>query len=313
MDKVAIIGRSIHPDGKETADLIARSLRPYLNEYKLESQFVKLKDILFDISNEGVKVIDTRSGMTLDDFAAVFMTNWFSHASIRKDIGYSLGIYMKDKRIPFMNTEAVYSRSTSKLSQMMLAAQQGVAIPRTLFCLNLDALKAYAATEGMTAPFIFKDAQASRGNGNYLLGTFDEIDAHRGEHSEKTPFMIQSMIHNDKSDYRLFMVDGRVSLIIKRSGQGDSHLNNTSAGATTTLVSVEDFDKIAIEIAEKMSLVLHREMTGVDIIFDNNTGQPYFLEANTVPQIATGSNVEKKLASLARGLHEIAERKGKTA
>ncbi|MDB5186106.1 MAG: hypothetical protein JWL85_629 [Candidatus Saccharibacteria bacterium] len=304
MNKVLIIGRSFHPDGKETAALIAEALRPYLDKRDIQTDLALLKDLVFDISNDGTKILHAPSGADLKDYDAVLMTNWFSHASIRKDMALVLGLYFDHHHVPFFNTEAMHSRSTSKLSQMMIAALNDIAIARTVFSLSLNHTESYLRAEKFGTPFIFKDAQASRGKGNYLLGSIDEIKDLAPAHTEKSPFIAQTLIAADGSDYRFFVANGKTRLVIKRMGSGDSHLNNTSAGATTEIVPVEEFTPETLSAVHTMSRLLHREVTGIDIMFDKNTQEPYFLEANPIPQIATGSNVELKLESLATALEE---------
>lgn len=311
MNKIAIIGRNFHPDGKETAAFLSEALKKPLGEKGFKSVFVKLTDLLFDISNDDIRVIDTKSGLTLEDFESVLMTNWFSHASVRKDIAFALSLYLHHKNVPFLNTEAMYSRSTSKLSQMMLAALNGVPIARSVFSLNLMATQEYLHEINFSTPIIFKNVHASRGKGNYLLDDIVDISNYLNNNSEKSPFIVQQFIKSGQADYRLFMVGAKVKLVIKRNGQSGSHLNNTSAGATTELVPVDEFSKEAIAMAETMSHVLHRELTGLDIIFSENDEKPYFLEANPIPQIATGSNTEAKLAALAEGLVLIAEERSR--
>lgn len=306
--QILILGRSFHPDGKETAALIAEKLQPYLQAHGVEPRLVLLKDIIFDISNDSIRVLDAVTGTDLKDCGAVLMTNWFSHASIRKDMAYTLALYFEQHGVPCFNSEALHSRSTSKLSQMMVAALQGVNIARTVFSLSLDHLTSYLQAENFATPFIFKDAQASRGKGNYVLQSLDQIAHHRAEHSETSPFIAQEFIPSEGADFRFFVVGGETALIIKRIGSGDSHLHNTSAGASTVIISTDEMESSVLESVHTMSRALHREVTGIDIMFDKNTGKPYFLEANPIPQIATGSNVEAKLTALAAALATASNR-----
>ena len=299
---VLVIGRDFHPDGKETAAFIAESLRPHVEKHEYDVEFLSLKDIVFDISTDlGVSVTNNR-GEELSEYPVVLMTNWFSHASIRKDIALSLGLYFAHNNIPYFNEEAEKSRSTSKLSQLVIAAYEGVPIARTIFSLNLSAASEKAQSI-MSAPFVIKDAQASRGKGNYLLKSFDEVAAHAKDHTEKNPFVFQEFIDNDGSDYRFF-VAGDKRRVIKRSGAGDTHLNNTSAGGSAELVSLDDFSDEVKNDVTTMSHRLGRLVTGIDIMFNKNTGKHYFLEANPIPQIATGSFVDEKLETLAEALIE---------
>jgi len=306
-NEILIIGRNFHPDGKETAALIAGALAPYMQKHGARVQLALFKDLLFDISNERVEIIHQPSGRELNEFGAVVMTNWFSHASIRKDMALTLALYFKQNGTPCFNSEALHSRSTSKLSQMMIAVQAEVSVPRTVFSLSLKHLEDYLRKEGWNEPFILKDAQASRGKANYLLQEINDIDSHESEHSEAHPFMAQALVNSDGSDCRFFVAGGKVRLVIRRKGTEGSHLYNTSAGATTEIAPVESFSAKVIDMVEGMSNALHREVTGIDIIFDSSTKQPFFLEANPIPQIATGSNVELKLQALADALHEALE------
>jgi glutathione synthase/RimK-type ligase-like ATP-grasp enzyme len=301
-NQILIIGRNFHPDGKETAALIASELNPYLKKMNLGADLALFKDLIFDISNDGIKVLNASTGRDLSTYDVVLMTNWFSHASIRKDIAHTLALYFNQHGIKLFNSEALYSRSTSKLSQMMLAAINKVPIPRTIFSLSLDNLETYLKDIEFKAPFIFKDAQASRGKSNFVLKSVGEITSHKELHSEKAPFMAQDFIESDGSDLRFFVAGGDTKVIIKRVGQDDSHLHNTSAGAVTEILPIGSMDPKILKDVSRMSDLLHRELTGIDIMFDRKTGQYYFLEANPIPQIATGSNVELKLKALASSL-----------
>jgi glutathione synthase/RimK-type ligase-like ATP-grasp enzyme len=185
---------------------------------------------------------------------------------------------------------------------MMAASLNDVDIPRTIFCLNLDQLINYLKANDFRAPFILKDAQASRGNTNFLLDNLESISDHRAEHSEKTPLMVQTLINSDGSDYRFFVAGGQARLAIKRMGT-DGHLNNTSAGGKSELVNISSFEDLLGKIST-ISKLFHREVTGIDIIFDKADNKPYFLEANPIPQIATGSNVDAKLEALAQAIEE---------
>jgi glutathione synthase/RimK-type ligase-like ATP-grasp enzyme len=306
--RIAVIGRTFHPDGKETAELIAAALDPYMKEQGASVDFVNLKNLVFDIDSDRIRIFDAGTGTSLEEYGAILMTNWFSHASIRKDMAYTIALYLSNKHVPFFNSEALKSRSTSKLSQMMLAALHDVAIPRTVFSLSLEHLADYLRQIEFGAPFVLKDAQASRGKGNYLLKSIDEIGAHDDEHSERSPFIAQEFIDSDGSDFRFFVAGGKTKLVIHRMGSGDSHLNNTSAGATTELVEPEAFAGKTLDTVHAMCKILGRELTGIDIMFSQSTGRAYFLEANPIPQIATGSNTEEKLQALATALIESAQK-----
>jgi glutathione synthase/RimK-type ligase-like ATP-grasp enzyme len=308
MQRILIIGRNFHPDGKETATQIYEGLTSLASD-DVSYSVVYLKDIVFSMSNKKVSVWDAKSGTDLSEFDAVLMTNWFSHASVRKDMALALALYFEHNGVSVANSEALYSRSTSKLSQMMLAALQGVSIPATLFSLSFEALVDQVNEDSnFTYPVIFKDAQASRGNGNYLIQNQSDALKLKAEHTEKHPFIVQSFVDSDGSDYRFFVTNAKSRFVIHRIGTGESHLTNTSAGATTKVLPTEQFSQEIQDDVTKMSQLLRREVTGIDIMVDNSGGH-YFLEANPIPQIATGSNVELKLSALEEGLIEAAKQR----
>ncbi len=94
----------------------------------------------------------------------------------------------------------------------------------------------------------------------------------------------------------MLVFGGEVKIVIKRSRIDDStHVNNTSQGGLGELVDVASFPDDLKEIAVKAAKAVGRlDMSGVDIIIDNQTGKPYVLEVNKSPQIETGSNVAIK-------------------
>lgn len=306
MNTIAIIGRGVHPRGKETALQLTESLGPFFEQSKYKVLYIDFDNIIFDIQPQHIKVIDTKSGMHLHECAAVMMMNWFGCDANYGDIAHAIALYLDMHKVPVTNSEALYNRSRSKLSQMMLAALHDIPIARTLFCVDLAALRKYMDMQAFGVPFIFKKTSASRGQDNYLLTSIEEIMRYDNEDHRENPFLVQQFIVSDGSDYRLFMVGGDIKLVIRRIGEGDSHLHNTSMGASTEIIPVNSLSRDIIHIAKTMSSVLHRELTGLDVIVDSNSGRPYFLEANLIPQIATGSNVSRKLEVLAEGLCQVA-------
>jgi len=94
--------------------------------------------------------------------------------------------------------------------------------------------------------------------------------------------------------------------VIHRQAQDGSHLNNTSKGGMATDTPVDQLPAKVIDDSIAMSRALNREITGVDMIQHQETGEYFLLEVNNMPQLATGSLVKEKMSLLHQELLELA-------
>jgi D-alanine-D-alanine ligase-like ATP-grasp enzyme len=97
----------------------------------------------------------------------------------------------------------------------------------------------------------------------------------------------------------------QVTAVIHRLAQDGTHLNTTSKGGTATYSPVDVLPKEVVEQSVRLSTLLRREITGVDMIQHAETGEFYLLEINNMPQLATGSFVENKFVQLDNYLGSI--------
>lgn len=220
---------------------------------------------------------------------ASFDTVYFRTIARKRDMAAIAADYLQDHNVPFVDREALSDQSLSKLHQMYLLHKNNLPIPDTYYgdVVFIESKLQY--------PFIYKATVASKGEDNFLVHSSDEI--RKGTKS----FIAQTYIPNE-ADYRLLVFGNKVELIIKRSRTGDTHLNNTSQGARAELVSIADFDQTIINIAIRAASVLKRDIAGVDIMLDEQNN-PYILEVNRTPQLATGAFVEEKLHAFKQYIH----------
>jgi D-alanine-D-alanine ligase-like ATP-grasp enzyme len=73
-------------------------------------------------------------------------------------------------------------------------------------------------------------------------------------------------------------------------------LNNTSKGATARLLTPDMLTEQHQTIVLAAANVMKRDVAGVDLMLDSETGEPYVLEVNASPQIGSGAYEEEKLA-----------------
>ncbi|HMS93505.1 MAG TPA: hypothetical protein PKD28_03900 [Candidatus Saccharibacteria bacterium] len=266
----------------------------------------EFENLLFAYDGTDLKVLLSDGVTDIASFDAVFLIAWFK-TKMLEDVALSVSIYLQAKRVKVVNTEALYTRSRSKLSQYVYAALGGVSITPFLFSMNAGTLRrGFAESWQGGYPVIMKGALASRGDDNYLVESRDEAErlSERMNETEGPWFVVQSFVPND-GDYRIIVMGDKVTAVIHRRSQSDSHLNNTSKGGEATWLDPGELPEEVAKQSVTLARLLRREVTGVDMIQHKETGKFYLLEINNMPQMATGSYVTDKIQTLDAYLAEL--------
>lgn len=268
------------------------SVKTKLNN-DVAASYTFLDDLVFDISNQNSVILDMRTGKNVADNDLVIIRNvgkW-------SDAGITLAQYLKSKKVALTDTYLGDSLGSGKLACSILRVINDLPIPRTIYSNNVDHLISYIEKSGLKFPIIFKDNNGKKGRDNYLVKSLDEIKSIKRQ-SPGVHFIAQEFIPND-GDYRVLVMAGKIQLVIKRTAEDESHLNNTSQGGSANIGSAESFsDEINRDIINAAK-VEKLEVAGVDIIFDKISGNHYFLEVNRAPQLSTGSFVDEKSTAYA--------------
>jgi glutathione synthase/RimK-type ligase-like ATP-grasp enzyme len=288
---IAIIG-SRHFGNKNDPAIIAANLGTTLYYWE---------DLLLDIKPSDVKIFAGNENILETGFDLFICLGWYKNGnnSIYRDLALALALALDKKGIKYWNSEMGRQRSTSKLSQMVILALNGYLIPDTLFSLS-PAQTLARLTDG--TPYIVKAASASRGANNFRLTSKAEI-----AHVLSAPvahFLVQSFIANDH-DLRVICFAGEPRLILKRSRASDTtHLNNTSQGGSGEWLPLSDFSDEFNATCTEIAALLGREMGGIDFIetIDNNIKKYYCLEVNAIPQLTSGTDVERKMTALKQAI-----------
>lgn len=249
------------------------------------------RSLSYLISNERVKIRDHRNHMDLDEYDFVY----FRKAGTAMQQMLTCALYLRDRGVPFWDTEILRANSRNKLSQMIMLERKDLPIPPTLFCRNRSRLvrlvtKTYA--DIFPFPLIIKATGGSRGDANYLVNDKDEL-LQRVQQESNRSFMVQAFIPND-GDCRFFIAGGELRGIIGRKGKEGTHLSNTSQGGDAVILPTSDFSDIVKTQALQAAAVFGRDVAGVDIMFDKRNGHHYFLEVNRAPQIEHASFEKEK-------------------
>ncbi|MDL2362966.1 MAG: ATP-grasp domain-containing protein [Patescibacteria group bacterium] len=292
MKRILVIGSS-KKDTNETAvveAMAAYSHKAIGSDIVSRADFCHLDEIGYVIQNDSVQLFNMRDSLDLSEYDLVWFRGKLASAI---NIAATASQYLQAKGIPTVNTAYANRRAVGKIAQMCQLVDMNLPIPKTV-----SASVKYLPDlieKHLSYPAIVKDVKGAHGNNNYLVASKDELLSilHGNEHMD---FMAQEFIEND-GDYRVLLV-GNQTMIIKRKGIDGSHLNNTSQGATASIIPLDEFPAEVVRDARIFAKACEYEIAGVDVIFDKNTNKHYFLEINSQPQLASGVFLDEKSAML---------------
>lgn len=169
-------------------------------------------------------------------------------------------------------------------------------IPTFTF-MNKSDLRKAINSNSLKFPFIKKPNLGAKGEGIKLIKKLEDLDLLEDEEVFKSVF--QNFIKND-GDYRVLVIGGRPVDVIKRVGEESSFVNNVSMGGRALIIKEGKMKTELLKIAAQVAATFNLGFCGVDIIQDEDNGELYFLELNTVPQWegfqkCTGINIAQKL------------------
>lgn len=269
-----------------------------LNDYTVGH----LEDLVFYYDGKSLKVL--LSGDDIAQFDGLFLVGWFKTKKL-EDTALSVAKYFEHHGKKVLNTEALFTRSTTKLSQYVIAALHGVSVTPFIFSNNTKLLQQELKKWPHGYPIIVKGTQASRGRDNYLVESYDGVCKAFSslKKDDNLRFVVQQFVPNN-GDYRIIVMGDSVKYVIHREATGGSHLNNTSQGGIAHEVALDQLPVAVLEQSVTIARLLRREITGVDMIAHSQTGDFYMLEINNMPQLATGALVDEKLHQLDAFLHQ---------
>jgi glutathione synthase/RimK-type ligase-like ATP-grasp enzyme len=276
---------------------------PYLLAEKLQSHGLDVtvcfwEQLVFAISPAGCSITHEGKDIARDiQPELVIALGWYKNGSksFYRDVAFTTALYFEASGIRLWNSEMLAQRSTTKLSCMMQLALAEIPVPQTLFSMDVELL---AMPE---APFIMKGIATSKGKDNFLVKNREE--ALEIARSSDGQYIVQPFLENDH-DLRVVCFGGKPSLFLKRSrGAAATHLNNTSQGGQGQWLDAGDLPADLLTAASKISIIMKREMGGIDFIPDPASPFGYScLEVNAIPQLTSGHDVEAKLDKLANSI-----------
>jgi len=259
----------------------------FKNRKQISTKILTYKDICIEIEKNQVKIFDSQ-GNDIKKYSLVYFFN-------RADFMYmalAIAQYLNKHKVKFIDNELGCQFSINKLNSFLRLCYGDIPVINSFYASPQYLLDTFEYKPVYEYPFIMKDLMGRKGNNNFLIKSYAELKEVLTKNLEMT-FVIQPFIENN-CDYRILTFDFKAKLIIKRSRTNNqTHLNNTSVGGCAEIVSMKIFDKKIIQIAQKASKVLKRNIAGVDILIDKQ-GKCFVLEVNPSPQLLTGSFLVEK-------------------
>jgi glutathione synthase/RimK-type ligase-like ATP-grasp enzyme len=291
-------GTSSEPDAyySQYKDFFDRSLKSAGDDVSTVV-FTLIDDLFIAIGDSTFTLADLKSGKDLKEFDAILirakgLRNYF-------DVVKAVSTYAKLHSVAVINDYSDF-RDSSKLTQAVQFFLADIPVATCVFA-SKGVLE-----EKMPLPFgfpcVMKANFGAHGNDNYLVKSIDEARGVALNNPGKN-FVLQRFVPND-GDYRI-LVAGDETLVIRRKAVGDSHLNNTSQGGVAELVNVADLPTDVIRDARKIADILSMKIAGVDALADSNTGEFYFLEVNSQPQLMSGVFMDEKVEVIGRYLMSL--------
>lgn len=296
MKRVLLIARAKSVEMIQKADDFANRVRPFLGD-QVRVDTCEITELFFDLSQENLSIYHPTQQFDLRDFDLVIIR----HVGQKWVEAQVITQYCELNGIAYTDHYLNRLLPDSKLSNAVTLWCAGIKRwPRTLAG-PADELARRMPELGQKA--VLKDSDGSKGRLNFVVSSSSEVT----EILQANPdvqFVLQEYIPND-SDYRVLIMNGKVAMVIRRSGDGSSHLNNTSQGGAAELVDVESIDAAIIDESIAAAHALKLQVAGVDVMQDTRTGDYYFLEVNNAPQISSGSFMAEKSEAYAQMIREM--------
>lgn len=263
--------------------------------------YVALEDLRFRIIDAThTEVVDPVRGIDLAQYAFVYFKSWQS----MPELAAAAAAYLEACGIPYVDRQ-VRHEYVAKTTNYMQMWAQGVPVPATVWG-SREVMLGYLESPDVTYPLIIKAVHGQKGKDNYLVDTKEAASTIISESAVE--MLIQQFIPNS-GDYRIGVYGNRARWGIYRRSGGESHLNNTSAGATAELLDMGQVDSRILEVAEKAARACDLSISGVDVVQDATTGALYVFEANQGSQIVTGAFADTNMVAFDEGMKRLVTRR----
>ncbi len=294
MKKILLLYHQASLATKDKAERFTQAVQSMIGP-DIEVTGSDIEDLAYEVSTQNAHVYHRIQGFDVKEFDLVV----FRHVSTFVEEARTIAIYCEKNEIRYIDSY-INRPVLDKVSASFLHWSHELPVPRTLFGSG-EELMARRHEFGDRA--IFKDNHGYKGELNFVVSDSQQMQAIM-EANPGRRFLLQEFIPND-SDLRILIFNFQPVLVIRRYGDGSSHMNNTSQGGSAEIIPLEQVNEKILDDSVRAARAEKLEVAGVDIIINSDTGEHYILEVNQAPQISSGSFVEEKTAKYVEMLQNL--------
>ncbi len=299
MKKVLFIARARSDEAKQKAERFADRVRALIDD-DADIESCEISELFFEVDKKTIAIYHPEKGFDIRDFDLVIIR----HIGAFAVEAHAITLYCQYHGIKYTDSYLNRLLLDNKLSTEFLLWVNGIKEqPKTYYGPMAELVRRFS---DFGAKAVLKDNEGSKGRLNFVVTSPEDIQKIIADNPDKR-FILQEFIPND-SDLRVLVLNGKPSMIIKRFGDGTTHLNNTSQGGRAEVVPINTISKRIIDTAVRAAQITKLEVAGIDVIIDSNTQEFYVLEVNNAPQISSGSFTEEKAAHYTEMIRNLLKR-----
>jgi tetrahydromethanopterin:alpha-L-glutamate ligase len=296
--------RSPDPDGRladgpsvllvsDQRDWHARQMEAAFTAAGARVERVDLADCGFDTSSPSGLSLPVL-GSQLPDAVQVRTLSAGSFEAITKRLGVLHALRELD--VVVWNDARAIERCVDKSMTSFLLARAGVPTPPTWTMESAQAARALVEQEAPRGPLVLKPLFGAQGKGLRLIRRPEDLPPPEDIAGVHYLQRFQSSATEDFTDYRLFVLHGRVIAAMMR--RAATWITNVKQGGQPSAVAPDPkMERLAIAAAEAVGA----EIAGVDVLVTAH-GAPTVLEVNSMPawsglQRVSNCNIAEAIAS----------------
>lgn len=299
MTRVLLIANASTPAARAKAgEFVSRIGHELGDEFEIEH--CPITELFFELKQDAIDIYHPDKHFNLRDFDLIIIR----HVGKCWVEAHAITLFCEHHGIRYTDTYLNRLLLDNKLSTQYLLWTNGIRQwPRTMYGPTHELM---ARMHELGERAVLKDNMGLKGRLNFVVSSPEEIKMYVDQNPD-THFLLQEFIPND-SDFRVLVMNDKPVMVIRRHGAEDTHLNNTSQGGTAEVVPVDSIDAHILETCVRAAQVAKLQVAGVDVMFNQLTGDFVLLEINNAPQISSGSFVEQKVQVYAQMVRELTGR-----